>query len=97
MSLDIKVKRNVFGGQKESFETNLTIPVLGEKAFRGVFIRAPIIEETGENVEVLARYKDKVVAAEQSNLLSVAFHPELTPDTRLHEYFLKKIKKRTSQ
>lgn len=89
--MDIKVKRNAFGGQKESFEADLDIPVLGEKPFRGVFIRAPAIENVGEDVQILAKYKNEIVGAEQDNLLSVAFHPELTPDTRLHEYFLKKV------
>lgn len=91
--MDIKVKRNAFGGQKESFETDLNVSVLGEKPFRGVFIRAPAIEKVGENVKVLAKYRGMIVAAEEDNLLSVGFHPELTSDTRIHEYFLKKVRK----
>ncbi len=88
----IKVKRNAFGGQKESFETDITIPKLGNEPFNGVFIRAPAIIETGEKVTGLAKYKDKIVAAEQKNLLALAFHPELTSDTRFHQYFLEKVK-----
>lgn len=95
--MDIKVKRNAFGGQRESFETELNISVLGEKPFRGVFIRAPAIEKVGENVKVLAKYKGMIVAAEQGNLLSVGFHPELTSDTRIHEYFLEKVRKKAAE
>lgn len=94
--MDIKVKRNAFGGQKESFETDLNVSVLGEKPFRGVFIRAPAIEKVGGNVKVLAKYRGMIVAAEEDNLLSVGFHPELTSDTRIHEYFLKKVRKGVS-
>jgi 5'-phosphate synthase pdxT subunit len=85
----IKVRRNAFGRQRESFENELSIPVLGEKPFPGVFIRAPIIEQANSNVEVIARLADgKIVAARQGKLLACAFHPELTDDTRLHKYFL---------
>jgi len=89
--LNVTVSRNYFGRQRESFEAELLIPVLGDKPFRGVFIRAPAIEEIGENVEILARLEDIVVAVRQENLLATAFHPELTDDTRFHEYFLKMI------
>ena len=85
----IKVRRNAFGRQRESFESDLSIPVLGEKPFPGVFIRAPVIEQANSNVEVIARLADnQMVAARQGNLLACAFHPELTDDTRLHKYFL---------
>jgi 5'-phosphate synthase pdxT subunit len=87
--MEIRVKRNAFGRQKESFETELLIPVLGEKPFPGVFIRAPIIEHTGKSVEVLARLDNGTpVAARQEKLLVSAFHPELTDDLRFHQYFL---------
>lgn len=89
--MDMKVRRNAFGRQKESFERELKIPALGDKPFPGVFIRAPAIEKVGENVKPLATYRNKIVAAEQNNLLAMAFHPELTSDTRCHEYFLKKV------
>ena len=85
----IKVKRNAFGRQRESFETHLTIPVLGAKPFPGIFIRAPLIEQTNGAVEILSRLDDgTIVAARQGKLLASAFHPELTDDTRFHGYFL---------
>ena len=87
--MDIKVKRNAFGRQRESFETELSIPVLGEKPFPGVFIRAPIIEQANSGVEILARLTDGTcVAARQGKVLASAFHPELTDDLRFHRYFL---------
>ena len=87
--MDIKVKRNAFGRQVDSFETDLAVPVLGQEAFRAVFIRAPVIEEVGSGVEVLARLPDGVaVAARQGKLVGCAFHPELTEDLRFHRYFL---------
>lgn len=87
--MDIRVKRNAFGRQVDSFETDLAIPVLGEEPFHAVFIRAPLIEGVGLAVEVLARLPGgEIVAARQRNLLVSAFHPELTPDTRFHQYFL---------
>jgi 5'-phosphate synthase pdxT subunit len=87
--LDITVTRNAFGRQVNSFETGLKIPVLGKKAFPGVFIRAPKIESCADNVEVLARLADgTIIAARQGKLLATAFHPELTEDLRFHRYFL---------
>jgi 5'-phosphate synthase pdxT subunit len=87
--MDIIVKRNAFGRQIDSFETELSIPVLGEKPFPAVFIRAPLIEKANGDVEILARLADgTIVAARQGNLLVSAFHPELTDDLRLHRYFL---------
>jgi len=87
--MDIKVRRNAFGRQRESFETELSIPVLGEKSFPGVFIRAPLIEQVNSEVEVLAKLTDgTIVATRQGKLLACAFHPELTDDLRFHEYFL---------
>ncbi len=87
--MDIIVKRNAFGRQVDSFETELSIPVLGEKPFPAVFIRAPLIEKANGNVEILSRLPDgTIVAARQGNLLVTAFHPELTDDLRFHRYFL---------
>jgi 5'-phosphate synthase pdxT subunit len=87
--MDMKVRRNAFGRQRESFETELSIPVLGEKPFLGVFIRAPIIEQADSNVEIIARLTDGTgVAARQGKILACAFHPELTSDLRFHRYFL---------
>ena len=85
--MDITVCRNAFGRQVDSFETELDIEGL-EKPFKAVFIRAPIIERVGKDVQVLARYADHVVFAQQGNLLASSFHPELTNDSRLHELFL---------
>jgi 5'-phosphate synthase pdxT subunit len=87
--MDIKVNRNAFGRQVDSFETEISIPVLGEKPLTGVFIRAPLIESVGKETEVLARLDDgTIVAARQGKLLVCSFHPELTDDTRFHHYFL---------
>jgi 5'-phosphate synthase pdxT subunit len=87
--MEIRVRRNAFGRQRESFETELSIPVLGEKPFPGVFIRAPIIEQSNSEVEVLAKLGNGTsVAARQGKRLASAFHPELTDDLRFHKYFL---------
>lgn len=87
--MPIKIKRNAFGRQRESFETELSIPVLGAKPFHGVFIRAPAIEQVNNGVEILSRLADgTIVAARQGKLLVAAFHPELTDDLRFHQYFL---------
>ncbi len=90
--LDVAVRRNAFGSQVDSFETDLDIPQLGPDPVHAVFIRAPIVESVGERATVLARVPDgRVVAVEQGNLLGTAFHPEITGDTRFHEYFLAKV------
>ncbi len=87
--MKIRVRRNAFGRQRESFETELSIPVLGKKPFPGVFIRAPMIEQVNSEVEILASLADGTsVAARQGKLLASAFHPELTDDLRFHRYFL---------
>ena len=87
--MDIAVRRNAFGRQRESFEAELSIPVLGEKPFPAVFIRAPWIEHTNDRVETLAQLADgAIVAARQDKLLASSFHPELTDDLRFHQYFL---------
>jgi 5'-phosphate synthase pdxT subunit len=89
--MDMKVRRNAYGRQLDSFETSLEIPCLGSEPFPAVFIRAPLIESVGSGVEVLARYRDGVVLARQGHLLVGTFHPELTGDLRLHRYFLESI------
>ena len=87
--MDITVRRNAFGRQQESFEAELSIPAVGEKPFRGVFIRAPVIEEANGKVEILAKLNNGTgVAARQGKILVSAFHPELTNDLRFHQYFL---------
>jgi 5'-phosphate synthase pdxT subunit len=89
--MDISVDRNAFGGQRESFEMPLDVPML-DSPYNVVFIRAPVITRVGPDVEVLARFKDKIVAARQGNILGLAFHPELTDDLRIHYYFLGMVK-----
>jgi 5'-phosphate synthase pdxT subunit len=95
--MDITVQRNAFGRQMESFEERLAVPCLGSTPFPGIFIRAPLILKTGPGVTVLSRRSDgALVAAEQGPLLVSAFHPELTSDLRMHEYFLEKVAARRS-
>jgi 5'-phosphate synthase pdxT subunit len=86
--MDIQVKRNAFGRQRESFEVSLKIPEIGRELYHAVFIRAPVIEKVDDKVRILARYDGGVVMTRQSNLIAVAFHPELTSDNRIHRYFL---------
>jgi 5'-phosphate synthase pdxT subunit len=83
--LDVTVQRNAFGRQLDSFEADLTVPVLGDTPVHGVFIRAPIIDRTGPGVDVLARLDDgRIVAVRERNLIATAFHPELAGETRFH-------------
>jgi 5'-phosphate synthase pdxT subunit len=98
--LDITVRRNAFGRQVDSFETDLKIKNF-EKDFRAVFIRAPWVERIGDDVEVLATVKtsddkEHPVMVRQDNLLATAFHPELTTDSRIHEYFVQMAKSAVS-
>lgn len=89
-AMNMVVKRNAFGRQVDSFETELKMTALGDKPFPAVFIRAPIIESAEPPVEIMAKLDDgTIVAARQGRLLATAFHPELTADLRLHRYFLK--------
>ncbi len=83
--LDVAVVRNAFGRQLDSFETDLRMPILGDKPVHAIVIRAPIIERVGAGVEVLARLPDKrVVAVRQRNVIALSFHPELAGETRIH-------------
>lgn len=100
--MDVKVRRNAFGRQVDSFETDLDVPALDSarnggdpnKPFHAIFIRAPLIDEVGPGVEVLAKLEDgTIVAARQGNLLATSFHPELTDDSRFHRYFLERLSK----
>lgn len=87
--MDIRVQRNAFGRQLDSFEADLDVAALGGEPFHAVFIRAPRIESVGPEVEVLSWLQDgTIVAARQGNLLATSFHPELTGDARFHDYFL---------
>src|SRR5919202_4718349 len=84
--LDVSARRNAFGRQVASFETDLELPGLGNGALRAVFIRAPWVDEHGPGVEVLADVDGHPVAVRQGDVMAVAFHPELTPDERLHAW-----------
>ena len=83
--LDVTVERNAFGRQLDSFEADLAVPVLGDQPVHGVFIRAPVIERTGPDVDILARLDDgRIVAVRERNVIATAFHPELAGETRFH-------------
>jgi 5'-phosphate synthase pdxT subunit len=86
--IDVSVERNAFGGQRESFETDIDVRGLDEP-FHAVFIRAPVVSRVGEGVDVLAEFRGDVVAVRQDNVIGTAFHPELTDDYRLHELLLR--------
>ncbi|WP_173924165.1 pyridoxal 5'-phosphate synthase glutaminase subunit PdxT [Agromyces sp. Marseille-P2726] len=93
--LDVVVRRNAFGSQNQSFETDLQVPALGDQPVHAVFIRGPVVESVGENATPLASLADgRVVAVEQGNLLGTSFHPEIQGDVRFHEYFLGKVRAR---
>ncbi|MCD2442328.1 pyridoxal 5'-phosphate synthase glutaminase subunit PdxT [Agromyces sp. SYSU K20354] len=91
--LDVVVRRNAFGSQNQSFETDLDIPALGERPVHAVFIRGPVVESVGPRAKALATISDgRVVAVEQGNLLGTSFHPEINGEFRFHEYFLTKVR-----
>ena len=91
--IDMVVSRNAFGRQVESFETELAVPALGAEPLPAVFIRAPVVVEVGAAATVLARLPDgRAVAVQQGPYLATAFHPELTPDRRLHRHFLRTVR-----
>ena len=92
--LDVKLERNAFGRQKDSFESEISMDKIGIPKFQGVFIRAPSIIETGKDVEVLSKFNEKIIAVKQGNIIGTAFHPELTGDLSLHKYFVNLIKKK---
>lgn len=89
--MDMTVKRNAFGRQVDSFECDLSIQGVAED-FPAVFIRAPLITRIGEGVEVLSMVNDEIVAARQGNVLCASFHPELTNDARVHQYFVNMVR-----
>ena len=83
--LDVTVERNAFGRQLDSFEADLSVPIVGDRPVHAVFIRAPVIERTSPDVDVLARLDDgRIVAVRQRNVLATSFHPELAGETRFH-------------
>lgn len=89
--MDITVRRNAFGRQRESFEADLPVAGVADD-FRAVFIRAPYITKAGPGVDVLSRIDDKIVAVRQGHLLASAFHPELTDDVRMHAFFAEMVR-----
>ncbi len=89
--LEIEIERNAYGRQVESFEADIDVSFLGAQPIKGVFIRAPIITKTGAGVEVLSRYEEHPVIVKKGNIVAVTFHPELTSDYRLQNYFLNNI------
>lgn len=83
--LDVEIRRNAFGRQLDSFETDVRVPMLGDRSVHGVFIRAPVVERAGPGVDVLARLEDgRIVAVRERNIVATAFHPELAGETRFH-------------
>jgi 5'-phosphate synthase pdxT subunit len=91
--LDVVVRRNAFGSQLDSFETDLDVPALGETPVHAVFIRAPLVEEVGAGVEPLARLDDgRVVAVRREQLLGTSFHPEVSGEHRFHALFLDNVR-----
>ncbi|MDX1595638.1 MAG: pyridoxal 5'-phosphate synthase glutaminase subunit PdxT [Nitrosopumilaceae archaeon] len=90
--LDIKLERNSFGRQKDSFESKLSLKPLNISDYTGVFIRAPSISEVGQDVEILSKLNQQIVAVRKGNILATAFHPELTDDSSLHKFFVSMMK-----
>lgn len=90
--LDVVVRRNAFGTQLDSFETDIAMPELGDEPVHAVFIRAPVVESVGEGVDVIGRLEDgRIVAVEQGPLMGTSFHPEVTGEHRFHAQFLQKV------
>ena len=87
--LNVDVERNSFGRQRDSFEAEISMDSINIPKFNGVFIRAPSIPEVGDNVDVISKFNEKIVAVKQGNILATAFHPELTTDVSLHKFFVK--------
>ena len=95
--IDAQVRRNAFGRQVDSFETDLSFSGIGGAAFRAVFIRAPWVESVGTQVEVLSSFNGRPVAIRQGHLLATSFHPELTGDNRIHRFFVDQLCKESSK
>ncbi|MEM2611867.1 MAG: pyridoxal 5'-phosphate synthase glutaminase subunit PdxT [Thermoproteota archaeon] len=91
--LDVEVERNHFGRQRESFEVFLNIPCIEGGPFKAVFIRAPVVTSVWNNTEVLATFENNIVFVREDNIFAASFHPELTEDTRIYEFFLKSVVK----
>jgi len=95
--IDMTVRRNAFGRQVDSFESDITLTGLGGPEFRAVFIRAPWVEQTGDSVEIIGTESrtGRIVAVRQGPALATAFHPELTPDLRIHKLFVDMVRERS--
>lgn len=91
--LDVEVRRNAYGRQVDSFEADIDVPSLRNGSFHAIFIRAPVIEKIGPEVEVLASLDKTIVAVRQGRIMAATFHPELTRDLRFHAYFLNSLVK----
>jgi 5'-phosphate synthase pdxT subunit len=91
-AIDVTVRRNAYGRQVDSFETDLAIPDVGPEPFHAVFIRAPWIERAGPDVEVLAELDGHAVLARQGPVTVASFHPELSGDPRIHDRFLQEVR-----
>jgi len=91
--MDMKVLRNAYGRQVDSFEVDVNIPEIGSKPFRAVFIRAPTIEKIWDDTKIWVKYQDKIIGTKKGNILALTFHPELSDDLRIHEYFLRIIQR----
>jgi 5'-phosphate synthase pdxT subunit len=92
--LDVKIERNAFGRQRDSFESEISMEKIGVPKFQGVFIRAPSIIENGRNVEIISKFNEKIIAVKQGKILGTSFHPELTDDLSLHKYFVNLVKEK---
>lgn len=90
-SLDIVIERNAFGRQNDSFEADLSLGILGNEAFKGVFIRAPAVSEVGKDVQVVGKLNNKIVAVKQKNIIGTSFHPELSGDSRIHRHLINMV------
>jgi 5'-phosphate synthase pdxT subunit len=90
--LDVTVERNSFGRQRDSFEAEISAQPIGIQRSRGIFIRAPSIENLGKDVQAVSKFNEKIIAVKQNNILATSFHPELTSDISWHKYFVSMIK-----
>ena len=86
--LDIKLQRNSFGRQQDSFESNISMDSIGIPKFNGIFIRAPSVSDVGSDIEILSKFNEQIIAVKKGNVIGTAFHPELTTDISLHKYFV---------
>ena len=90
-NLDVVIERNAFGRQNDSFESDLSLDMLGKETFKGVFIRAPAVSEVGKDVEVIGKLNNRIVAVKQKNIIGTAFHPELSGDSRMHRHLINMV------